>query len=163
LLEFLDAGAAGRAFLLTMVANVLPWAASRLSPHRWTAPLDGGLSLRDGRRLLGDHKTWKGLLAGALGCGLAAWLAGPGFAVGATFGALSLTGDALSSVVKRRLALAPGTEVLGLDQLPEALLPSAVLARPLELGPGEILASALVFLALDLLATRLRHRQPPRT
>ena len=127
----------------------------------WTAPLDCGLRFRDGRRLLGDHKTWKGLLAGALGCGLTAMLTGPGFAVGAGFGALSLAGDALSSAVKRRLALTPGTEIPLLDQLPEALLPSMVLAGALRLGAAEILASALAFLVLDLLVTRIRQGATP--
>jgi hypothetical protein len=155
--EFLDAGAAGRALLLTVVANVLPWAASKALPRAWTAPLDCGLRFRDGRRLLGDHKTWKGLLAGSLGCGFAAVLMGPGFMVGAGFGALSLFGDALSSAAKRRLSLAPGAEVPGLDQLPEALLPSIVLAGVLGLGAVEILAVALAFLVLDLIMTRVRH------
>ena len=159
--EFLDLAAAGRALLLTMVANTLPWAAGRLMPHRWAAPLDGGLQWRDGRRLLGEHKTWKGLLVGTLGSGLAGLLVGSGFAVGVVFGALSLAGDALSSLAKRRLNLAPGTEIPGLDQLPEALLPTVVLAGVLGLGTAEILASALAFLVLDLLAARMRHR-PPR-
>lgn len=160
--ELLDLAAAGRALLLTMAANVPPWAAGRAMPNRWTAPLDGGLRWSDGRRLLGGHKTWKGLLAGALGSGVTALFIGPGFAVGAAFGALSLAGDALSSLVKRRLDLAPGAEIPGLDQLPEALLPAVVLAGTLGLGPLEILASALAFLLLDLLATAMRHRPPRR-
>jgi hypothetical protein len=152
---------AGRVLLLMVVANVLPWAAGRALPRRWTAPLDGGLRLQDGRRLLGAHNTWKGLLAGVLGCGLTGLIVGPGFTVGAAFGALSLAGDALSSLAKRRLDRAPGTEIPGLDQLPEALLPAVVLAGALGLGAAEIIASALAFLVLDLLATRLRHRDSP--
>ena len=99
-----------------------------LLPRLWTAPLD---------------------------CGLTAILTGPGFAVGVSFGALSLTGDALSSAVKRRLALAPGTEIPGLDQLPEALLPCIVLAGVLGLDTWELLAAALGFLLLDLLVQPL--------
>ena len=162
-MEAFDVIHAGRALLLIMVANVLPWAASRLLPRRWTAPLDCGLRSRDGRRLLGDHKTWKGLLVGTLGCGLTAMLTGPGLAIGAGFGALSLAGDALSSALKRRLRLAPGTEIQGLDQLPEALLPSIVFAGALRLGPAEIMASALAFLVLDILVTRARHGPSGRT
>jgi hypothetical protein len=161
--ESFDAGSAARALLLIIVANLLPWAASKALPQAWTFPLDCGLRFRDGSRLFGDHKTWKGLLAGSLGCGFAAVLMGLGFTVGAGFGALSLFGDALSSAAKRRLALAPGAEVPGLDQLPEALLPSIVLAGALGLGAAEILAAALAFLMLDLIMTRLRHGYaPPR-
>lgn len=32
----------------------LPWV------QRWNAPMDGGRLDRDGKRLLGDHKTWQG-------------------------------------------------------------------------------------------------------
>lgn len=161
-MESFDVAQAGRALLLVIVANVLPWASSRAVPGRWTAPLDCGLHFRDGRRLLGDHKTWKGLLAGTLGCGLTAILTGPGFAVGASFGALSLAGDALSSAVKRRLALMPGTEIPGLDQMPEALLPCIVLAGALGLDAREVITAALAFLALDLLVTRIRQGSPQR-
>lgn len=143
--------------LLTIVANVVPWAAGRAWRQRWSAPLDCGVRLWDGQRLFGDHKTWRGFLLGTLACGLAAVLTGPGFAVGAAFGALSLSGDALSSALKRRLNLAPGTEITGLDQLPEALLPLIVLAGALGLGAVEIAAAAAVFLVLDVLATRIRR------
>ena len=162
-METFDVIHAARALLLIMVANVLPWAASRVLPRHWPAPLDYGLRSRDGRRLLGDHKTWKGLLVGTLGCGLTAMLTGPGLAIGAGFGALSLTGDALSSALKRRLRLAPGTEIPGLDQLPEALLPSIVFAGALGIGPAEIMASALAFLVLDILVTRVRQGPSART
>ncbi|HSD73504.1 MAG TPA: CDP-archaeol synthase [Steroidobacteraceae bacterium] len=153
----IDLLAAGRALLLVSVANVVPWAAARAMPHRWTTPLDGGLRWRDGERLLGDHKTWRGFLLGTLACALVAALVGPGFAAGAGVGALSLTGDALSSALKRRLRLAPGTEIAGLDQLPEALLPLTVFASALGLASAEIIAATLVFLALDILVTRVRH------
>jgi CDP-2,3-bis-(O-geranylgeranyl)-sn-glycerol synthase len=154
--------AAGRALLLISAANVVPWAAGRVMPHRWAMPLDGGLRLRDGERLLGSHKTWRGFLLGTLACALVAQLIGPGFAMGAGVGALSLTGDALSSAVKRRLRLAPGTEIAALDQLPEALLPLAVFACALGLRSAEIAAATLAFLALDLIVTRVRHPRADR-
>jgi len=84
-------------------------------------------------------------------------------AVGAGFGALSLTGDTLSSGLKRRLRLAPRTEVPGLDQLPEALLVSMAFAGALELGAADIMASVLAFLVLDSLVTRVRHSHPVGT
>jgi hypothetical protein len=70
---------------------------------------------------------------------------------------------ALSSALKRRLRLAPGTEIPGLDQLPEALLPSIVFAGALGLSPAEIMASALAFLVLDILVTRVRQGPSGRT
>ena len=157
----IDLLAAGRALLLISIANVVPWAVGR-SMHRWAAPLDCGIRLRDGERLLGDHKTWRGFLLGTLACALVAAFVGPGFGTGAGVGALSLTGDALSSALKRRLRLAPGTEIAALDQLPEALLPLLVFARALGLGAAEIVACTLAFVVLDIVVTRVRHPPPER-
>jgi hypothetical protein len=114
--------------------------------------------LPDGKPLFGSHKTWRGLAAGILACGLVAPLVGLQVATGTAFGAAALLGDALSSAVKRRLAVEPGAEVLALDQLPEALLPLVLLAEPLRLGVMEIAVVALAFMSLDVLATPLRHR-----
>jgi CDP-2,3-bis-(O-geranylgeranyl)-sn-glycerol synthase len=126
--------------------------------RRLAAPLDFGLELPDGKRLFGAHKTWRGLAAGIFACALAAPLVGLDVASGAAFGAAALLGDALSSAIKRRLALEPGAEVLGLDQLPEALLPLVLFAEPLRIGAVEIAVVALAFMGLDLLAAPLRRR-----
>ncbi len=68
-----------------------------------------------------------------------------------------LAADAASSFTKRRLRLSPGAEVPALDQLPEALLPLLVLARPLGVSLLEAVGIALIFLCLDLAARPLRH------
>lgn len=145
------------ALLLVATANATPWALSRVRHGRWAAPLDFGTSLADGTRMLGDHKTWRGFLAGSLACGIAAPLLGYPVWLGLAFGAFSLTADAVSSLVKRRMRLKRGTKVPGLDQLPEALVPLVALSRPLGIGFLEIGAIALVFLLLDFAATRMRH------
>ena len=146
------------ALLLVIIANVAPWAAGRWSPGRWAAPLDGGARLADGTRVLGNHKTWRGVVAGALACGMAAPLLGHAVWLGLAFGTLSLLADAASSFVKRRCRVAPGREIPGLDQLPEALAPLIVLSRPLGIGLWDSLAVGLVFLVLDLAVMRARHR-----
>jgi len=144
------------ALLLVLAANLAPWAAGRVLRERWAEPLDGGLTCWDGRRLLGDHKTWRGVLAGELACALAARLFGYPFATGLEFAALGLTADAASSFVKRRLQLAPGTDVALLDQLPEALLPLTVLSGTLGISLFEAVGIAVVFLCLNLLAAPIR-------
>jgi CDP-2,3-bis-(O-geranylgeranyl)-sn-glycerol synthase len=136
---------------------VTPWAIARIAGKRWATPLDFGFTGPDGERLLGDHKTWRGLLCAVLACGLAGALSGFGALRGCGFGALALLGDASSSLVKRRLGCAPGTEVPGLDQLPEALLPVAAFAPALGLGPVQVVIVALGFTLLDMAATRIRH------
>jgi len=144
--------------LLVVTANAAAWAAARLFRTRWDAPLDGGSTLPDGTRLLGDHKTWRGLIAAVVACGIVAQLLQLGFGLGAAFGALALLGDAASSFVKRRLRIPPGAEVLGLDQLAEAILPLIVLQRSLRLGLVDILIVAAAFTVLDVAATTVRHR-----
>jgi CDP-2,3-bis-(O-geranylgeranyl)-sn-glycerol synthase len=149
---------AARALLLVCVASSAAWAASRALGRRLATPLDFGLELADGRRLLGSNKTWRGLAAGVLACALAAPFLELDVGTGAGFGAAALLGDALSSAAKRRLALPPGAEVLGLDQLPEALLPLVLFSRALGIGAVEIAAVALLFTILDVLVAPLRHR-----
>ncbi|HEY9183633.1 MAG TPA: CDP-archaeol synthase [Gammaproteobacteria bacterium] len=153
----MDIESAARALLLVCLASSTAWAASFVLGRHFAAPLDFGLELPDGKRLFGSHKTWRGFAAGMFACALAAPFVGLEVVTGAAFGAAALAGDALSSAIKRRLALEPGSEVPGLDQLPEALVPLVLLAEPLELGIVEITVVALAFVALDLLATPLRH------
>jgi len=143
--------------VLVVTANLAAWVAARAFRTRWNAPLDGGSTSRDGTRLLGDHKTWRGLIAAVVACGIVAQLLRVAFGLGAAFGALALLGDAASSFVKRRLRKRPGTEVIGLDQLPEALLPLLVLQRPLGLGFVGIMIVAAVFMLLNIASTKLRH------
>lgn len=148
---------AARALLLVCAVNSAPWIAGRILGARGSAPLDCGLRLRDGERLFGTHKTWRGLAAGVLVGAFAGWAMGLGTVVGGLAGVAGLSGDAVSSAIKRRFRLRPGSEILGLDQLPEALLAVAVLAHPLGLGGLEVAIVALAFTGLDFLATPLRH------
>ncbi len=148
------------ALLLVMVANTAPWASGRLLGGRLAKPLDCGATLPDGTRVLGDHKTWRGLVASELACAVTARLLGHSVLLGVEFATLSLAADAASSFIKRRLRLAPGAEVLALDQVPEALVPLCVLAIPLRISLLEALAIAVIFLALDMAAMPLRHWLP---
>ena len=146
-----------RALLLIGVASSVPWAVGRVCGSRWAWPLDLGARLKDGERFLGDHKTWRGLIAGIAACSLAGSLLGAGYLVGAACGFLALAGDAGSSAIKRRLRRPPGAEVPGLDQIPEALLPLLVLWKPLGLSFASVIVVTLVFAILDILLAPLRH------
>lgn len=152
-----ELASATRALLMLIAANTTPWILARLLGTRLTAPMDFGLTLRDGRRLLGSHKTWRGFLGASAASGIVGALSGVGWWLGVGFGALSMTGDAVSSAVKRRLGHPPGSEVLGIDQLAESLLPLLVLWRPLGIGMSEAAVVIVVFAALDVLSTRARH------
>ncbi len=146
----------GVALILLMTANGLPWMAGRLFHGRWSAPLDFGLTV-GGHRLFGSHKTWRGLFTAAVACTAVGTFLQASWWVGGLFGVLSMLGDALSSAIKRRLEYPPGTDILLLDQLPEALVPLIVLSGPLGLEVAQIAIVAAVFVLLDALTARVRH------
>jgi CDP-archaeol synthase len=148
--EFIDLPA----LALLVTANSTPVVLAKLCGTRWDAPVDASRMARDRRPLFGPHKTWRGLIGGALAAGLAGTLLGYGFALGAAFGALALSGDLGSSFVKRRLGRASGAAAPLLDQLPEALLPLVVLYEPLGLHAVSMTGTALGFMALDLILSR---------
>lgn len=94
-------------------------------------PIDGGRVLRDGNRLFGDGKTWRGLSGGVLVgvlIGLMQWAAGPALDPDLAFGAMpgalvpivalptgALLGDLMGSFVKRRMGRPKGARTPGLD------------------------------------------------
>lgn len=144
--------------LLLIVANGAPLVASRLLGRWLASPVDGGCHWRDGRPLLGPSKTWRGLVVGTLACAVVAVLLGYGFYFGLLFGALALAGDLLSSFLKRRLGLAASARALGLDQLPEALLPVLMAWWVLGLGIAQAALVVAVFALLNICLSPLLYR-----
>ena len=134
-----------QALMLLALANGAPVLAKRLFAQRWAWPVDGGLALRDGRRLLGKSKTWRGVLFGCAVPALVAPLLDLPWTVGALFGASAMAGDLLSSFIKRRVGVAPSGRAPALDQLPEALLPLVVCREALGLDVGGVLLGAALF------------------
>lgn len=155
-----------RLLLLIAVANGAPVVAMWLLHPRWSAPLDGGARFLDGRPLLGPSKTVRGAIAGIAATALVAPVLGIPFVLGALMGAAAMTGDALSSFIKRRLGIKPSGEALGLDQIPESLLPLLAVQGPLGLSVPLIIAATLLFLALEIplarASSRLRMRDSSR-
>ena len=146
------------AFALLLAANAVPVVVGKLARGRGALPLDFGRVMPDGERLFGAHKTWRGLASGIAACALLAIYLEIPIWLGAGFAALSLVADACSSAAKRRMRLKPGSEVLGLDQLAETLVPLFAFAGPLELELGEIAMVTACFVVLDAATARLRHR-----
>ncbi|MFO1206199.1 MAG: CDP-archaeol synthase [Burkholderiales bacterium] len=147
-----------RVMMLLGIANGAPIIATRIFGERFSAPLDGGLLLRDGAPLFGDSKTIRGVVA-SVGCSaLFAPLLGFDWMLGAAVAAVSLAGDLLSSFLKRRRRLEPHAEAFGVDQIPEALLPLVVFRAQLGLAPLEILVLVVAFVALACLLSQLLFR-----
>lgn len=144
--------------LLLLVANGSPILARMLLGDRLAMALDGGLRWRDGRPLLGPSKTWRGLCAAVCTTTLCAPLLGQRWQTGLLIGGLAMLGDALSSFVKRRLGIAPSGPAIGLDHVPESLLPLLGCRLTLGIGWAEILGLTVAFAAADLLLSRLLFR-----
>jgi len=124
-------------FLPAGVANVFPILVAKLPLlRRWDAPIDLHRTFR-GQRVLGDHKTWRGLVVGiimatvALGLqqvlvrhfGWAQTLTAqvdyvglPTLILGPLFGLGALGGDAIESFFKRQRRVAPGRGWFPFDQ-----------------------------------------------
>ena len=119
---------------LLALANGAPVLAKKILGARFAWPLDFGMELADGARLFGASKTIRGV-------------------VGAV-----LAGDLLSSFLKRRLHRPPSSQALGIDQIPESLLPLLAGADPLGLTMRDIVAGVVIFFVGELLLSRLLFR-----
>ena len=131
--------------LLILIANGTPVIAAAACGAWCAWPLDGGRVLADGRRLLGEAKTWRGVALAPLAAGLGAVLLGWPAMVGIIIGIAAMLGDLLSSFVKRRLGVPTSGMALGLDQIPEALLPLLVVADQFALSWPAIVATVAGF------------------
>ncbi len=144
--------------LLLIIANGGPILARKLLRRHFAWPVDGGRRFRDGRPLLGEAKTWRGILAALLLSALCAPLLGLSVAWGLLIGAAAMAGDLLSSFIKRRLGYPSSSMALGLDQIPESLLPALLAAGELQLTIGDILLVVVLFLLVELALSRLLFR-----
>lgn len=151
--------------LLIIIANGAPVILRKLLGSRFAWPLDGNIRLPDNRPLFGPSKTWRGVIAAILFTVLAALLLGFSAKIGAIIGITAMLGDLLSSFLKRRLNIEPSGMALGLDQIPEALLPLLALSSEFELDASRVFALAGIFLLLDLTLSpilyKLRIRKRP--
>ncbi|MEA3144331.1 MAG: CDP-2,3-bis-(O-geranylgeranyl)-sn-glycerol synthase [Thermoplasmata archaeon] len=169
-------------FLPAYVANMAPVFVAKLVPG-WTAPIDGGRVGKDGQRILGPGKTWRGLAGGALAGGLVAlavaalaphWgiMRGLDYGLpevgaprvllfGAFVGLMALVGDFVKSYFKRRRRIERGGSWFPFDQLDFVvfgLLGMAIGAGLLPSGwvSGHVLGNWVV-LATLLVLTPLLH------
>jgi CDP-2,3-bis-(O-geranylgeranyl)-sn-glycerol synthase len=143
---------------LLLLANSAPVVAKKLLGDRWAWPLDFGIVLPDGRRLFGASKTIRGVVLAVLfGCA-GAPLIGLAPGLGTQVALLAMVGDLLSSFLKRRLSLPPSSQAIGIDQIPESLLPQFACIGPLGLTATDIAASVVIFFVGELLLSRLLFR-----
>lgn len=125
-------------FVPAGLGNMAPVLAAKAPGlRRWNALLDNGRTFR-GKRVFGDHKTWRGLIIGIVVATLTFWVQKmlvadiqwlatltasidydqlPVLLLGPLFGLGALGGDAIESFFKRQINVAPGRSWFPFDQL----------------------------------------------
>jgi len=122
-------------FLPAYAGNMLPVFTAAIMKKKFSTPIDFGKKWK-GKRLTGDHKTWRGLIIGIIGGTIIFYLqrhlyhattywhslslinydtATP--LIGTTMALGALTGDLVKSFFKRRQGKKPGTNWFPYDQL----------------------------------------------
>ena len=144
--------------ILVTVANATPVVAKRIFGDRLAYPVDGNLTLPDGRPLFGPSKTIRGLLLALIITAAAAPLVGLDPTIGLLVGATAMAGDLTSSFLKRRSGFAPSSRATGLDQIPEVLFPLLACWSALALNALDIAAGVAIFLIGEILISRVLFR-----
>ena len=147
-----------QAMVLLTLANGTPVIAKRIFGQSFALPLDAGLKFFDGRPLFGPSKTIRGILFSVLVTTASAPLIGLDLTVGVIAASAAMAGDLLSSFVKRRLNFTPSSQALGLDQLPESLLPLLVCRDALSLTAVDIVLGVGIFFVGKLVLSRILYR-----
>jgi CDP-2,3-bis-(O-geranylgeranyl)-sn-glycerol synthase len=161
-------------FVPAFVANMAP-VLVRGHFEALARPIDGGRTLR-GRRVLGDHKTWRGIVAGVVAGAIVFALQQALHAAGllrglalVDYGALSPwtgvllglgtgVGDAAKSFFKRQVGIAPGASWPVFDQLDFMAGAYALVSLVLVPPPWTTLAILPTVLAGSIVVTTIGWR-----
>ena len=143
--------------LLLLTANGAPILVHLVLGERWRRPLDGGWQFLDGQPLFGASKTIVGVVGALVASTILAQFLDLGWRIGLLVGGIAMLGDLLSSFFKRRMGLPPSAMALGLDQVPESLLPLMACAPLLELTWIQVLLLTLVFVVLEIILSRVAY------
>ena len=154
----MDPWAILQSLVILTLANGTPVVAKKIFGARFARPLDGGITFFDKRALFGSSKTVRGLVVAVLATAAGAPIVGVEPEVGALMAAAAMAGDLFSSFVKRRLGLPPSSQALGLDQVPESLLPLLVGRHALSLTGIDIIFVVVIFFVGELLLARLLYK-----
>ena len=143
--------------VLLFIANGAPVIGTKIFAEKWQFPIDFGVSFIDSKPLLGKSKTYRGLILSLLITGVFAPILGLPVVLGFFIALLSMLGDMSSSFIKRRLNFPSSSMALGLDQIPEALLPILVLQQTLGLDMYAIARIIVVFFILNLALSKILY------
>ncbi len=141
--------------LLLAIAKGTPVMAEKLLGGFLSYPLDAGKTFVDGRRLFGCSKTIRGIIVAVMATSACAPVFGVAWTTGLVIGLAAMVGDLISSFIKRRMGRPPSSRALGLDQIPESLLPALACKSLLALTVADVIVVVALFSAGDLILSRL--------
>jgi len=144
--------------LLLAIANGTPVVAKRLLGRFLRYPLDAGVTFIDGRAILGSSKTIRGVLVSVIATSVCAPLLGFAWTTGLLISLAAMAGDLFSSFIKRRIGYPPSSKALGLDQIPESLLPALACKSILALTFTDVILIVALFSVGNLLVSRLLYK-----
>ena len=163
-------------FVPAAAANASPVFANKIPGlNRWTTPIDLGKTYR-GRRILGDNKTWRGLLSGTVIGALTAILiyvldpsllshfVGVTFTplidtaiLGAALGFGALIGDVVESFFKRRRKVPAGNSWFPFDQI-DYILGGLLFIWPLTwITFGQAISICIAFFGLHIIGSYIGY------
>lgn len=143
--------------LLIIIANGVPVLARNVFNERLDTPLDFNQNFIDGRPWFGVAKTFRGVIASIIFTALAALLLDLRLMLGVVIACLAMFGDLISSFIKRRLKIPSSDRALGLDQIPESLLPMIACQMMMSLSWKTVLGVVGLFFFAELLLSRILY------
>lgn len=144
--------------LLILIANATPVLVSYFFDHEKSLSIDFGYKLNDQQYLFGESKTWRGLISSITMTGLISLYLNSNIWPGITIALLAMSGDLISSFIKRRLHKPASTKVTFLDQVPESLLPAFGAIYYYPLGLIHIIVISLSFTIIDILVSKILYQ-----
>ena len=144
--------------ILLTLANGSPVIAKFIFGNQFSWPLDGNMNFVDGRPLFGASKTVRGILVSIFITSACAPLLGLTLKLGLVVATTAMAGDLLSSFLKRRFGLKPSSKAVGLDQIPESLLPLLACRSALSLAALDIIVGTAIFFVGEAVLSRVLFR-----
>ena len=144
--------------ILLTLANGSPVIAKWIFGKYCSWPLDGNIKFVDKRPLFGASKTVRGILVSIIVTSVCAPLLGLTLTIGFLVATTAMAGDLSSSFLKRRFDLPPSSKAVGLDQIPESLLPLLVCRQALALTILDIAVATAVFFIGETVLSRVLFR-----
>ena len=123
--------------------------------NHFSTPLDINKTFLDGKPVFGHTKTFRGILSSLLFSSLMAMAIGIPATLGAEVSIYAMSGDLLSSFIKRRLDIPSSKSAPLLDQLPESSLPLFAVRSQFDLVWQDVTIILIVFFIIDLILSYL--------